>query len=118
MAEATQESERDVNFELSPDAVAILRRIAGFEDFDPAVEVLHMEKPGTGCKDAPRCWALQLAKATNAEYGAIGTLYDDELIAKHSGGELQLLATKHVDDVKVAGSDTVSYTHLTLPTKA
>jgi hypothetical protein len=62
-----------------------------------------MNKPGTGCKDAPRCWSLQLAKATNQEYQAVGTLYDDEFVTRHINGELALLATKHVDDLKVAG---------------
>ena len=104
LAEATGEPERNVNFELSPDAVAILRQIPEFSDFDPATEVLHMTKPGTGCKDAPRCWSIQLTKVTNGEYRAVPTLYDSEFIVRHKEAELVLLATKHVDDVKVAGT--------------
>ena len=105
LSEATDEDEREVNFELSPDAVQILKQCPGYEDFDPTLEVLHMVKPGTGCKDAPRCWSIQLTRITNGRFKAVGTLYDDEFIARHNkGGELELLATKHVDDLKVTGT--------------
>eukprot|EP00959_Pyramimonas_sp_CCMP1952_P139900 2927727-Pyramimonas_sp.AAC.1 len=35
---------------------------------------------------------------------AFPTLYDIEFIATHRDGGLALLATKHVDDIKVTGS--------------
>ena len=63
-----------------------------------------MTKPGTGCKDAPRCWSIQLTKVTNSDYNAVPTLYDDEFMTRHANSELALLATKHVDDVKVTGT--------------
>ena len=106
LAAATGEPEREVNFELSPDAVEVLRLCPGYEDFDHNTEVLHMIKPGTGCKDAPRCWSLKLAEATNTNYGAKGTTYDPELICRHDHtGELEFMATKHVDDLKCTGTD-------------
>ena len=106
LAEATQEPQREVCVELSPDAVAILRQCPGFTDFDETREVLRMTKPGTGCKDAPKCWSMKLASATNTAFGASGTTYDPELICRHNkAGELEFIATKHVDDLKCAGSD-------------
>ena len=36
LASATGEEPRDVNFELTPDATAILRQIPEFSDFDPS----------------------------------------------------------------------------------
>ena len=58
LGETTQEPEREVNFELSADAVTLLHQCKGFGDFGPSREVLHMTRPGTGCKDAPRCWSM------------------------------------------------------------
>ena len=72
LAKETGEPRREVNFELPEDAFAVLRTLKGYEDFDPATEVLHMLKPGTGCRDAPRCFALKLDKATNAAFSAPG----------------------------------------------
>jgi hypothetical protein len=62
-----------------------------------------MLKPGTGCKDAPRAWSICLTDATNAKFGARPSLHDHQLIMRHDKhGELEFLATKHVDDIKVA----------------
>ena len=83
LARATGEPERDVNFELSREAVAALRQCKGYEDFDGVHEVLHMTKPGTGCNDAPRCFSIQLTRATDDEFGAVGTTYDPQSFAKH-----------------------------------
>lgn len=105
LAEATGEAEREVNFDLSPDAVEILKKCPGYETFDVTTEVLRMVKPGTGCKDAPRCWSIKLAKATNTNFGAVGTTYDPELICRHSkDGTLEFMSTKHVDDLKCTGT--------------
>ena len=68
-----------------------------------------MSKPGTGCKDAPKCFALKLAQATNQEFGAKPSAVDDQLIMKHSATGLEFIGTKHVDDIKVGASpDTVA----------
>ena len=102
LAATTNEPAREVNFELKPESVAILRRFLGYEDFDMNSEVLHMTKPGTGCKDAPRCFAIKLAQATNQVFGARPSTTDEQLIIRHRGGQLDFLAGKHVDDIKIA----------------
>ena len=104
LAATTNEPSREVNFELKPDAVAILRKFPGYADYDPNTEVLHMLKPGTGCKDAPRCFAIKLALATNQVFGARPSTTDDQLIIRHRGGQLDFVAGKHVDDIKIACS--------------
>ena len=55
LAKTTNEPERQVCFELGDDAVEVLQQLPGYHDYDPDEEVLEMLKPGTGCKDAPRC---------------------------------------------------------------
>ena len=67
LAEATGEPLREVNFVLPSYCIPLLRRIPGYEDFNPAREVLHCEKPGTGCNDAPRCFSMKLAKITSRD---------------------------------------------------
>ena len=76
LAATTNEPAREVNFELSADTVEILRQIKGFENFDPSTEVLHCTKPGTGCKDAPRCFAIKLARATNDVFGCSSATHE------------------------------------------
>ena len=61
LAETTSERAREVNFELTGEAAAMLRLCPGYESFDPQREVLHCDKPGTGCGDAPRCFSIKLA---------------------------------------------------------
>ena len=39
--------------------------------------------------------------------GAKPLLHDEQLIVRHKGGELDFIATKHVDDIKVACTDRV-----------
>ncbi|MFM7985663.1 MAG: hypothetical protein ACKPKO_40760, partial [Candidatus Fonsibacter sp.] len=58
LAGATGEPLREVNFVLPANCIALLRQIPGYETFNPALAVLHCEKPGTGCNDAPRCFSL------------------------------------------------------------
>ena len=62
IAKQTGEARRAVSFELSDQAVAVLRTLPGYEDSDPRLEVLSCVRPGTGCKDAPRCWPIQLSR--------------------------------------------------------
>ena len=64
LAEQTGEPLREVNFILPPYCIPFLRKVPGFEDFNPTHEVLHCDKPGTGCNDAPRCFSLKLSKVT------------------------------------------------------
>ena len=64
--------------------------------------MLHNDKPGTGFKDAPRCFSLKLEKATRGRYQAKPLSYDDQLLVKHKHGRLVFIASVHVDDIKVA----------------
>ena len=71
-----------------------------------------MTKPGTGCKDAPKCFAIKLAQATNDRFGASPSLIDDQLIMRRTAGptdrgELDFIGSKHVDDIKVGAEDEV-----------
>ena len=95
---------REVNFDLSSEAVSMLRQCPGYEDFDPRTEVLSMTKPGTGCKDAPKCFAIKLSEATNRVFGAKPCSVDDQLIMRHGANGLDLIGTKHVDDIKIGGT--------------
>ena len=118
LAEATGEPLREVNFTLPSYAVALLKQIPGWEDFDPTTEVIHCEKPGTGCNDAPRCFSIKLAKVTRDICGMIPCTADNELCMLHKPcpshqkdgkGTMRLVAvmTKHVDDLKVTGEKSV-----------
>eukprot|EP00974_Lingulodinium_polyedra_P099521 9639492-Lingulodinium_polyedra.AAC.1 len=54
MSEAAHSTEtKDVNFELPGGSVSFLQQVPGFEHFNPQLEVLHCDKPGTGLRDAP-----------------------------------------------------------------
>jgi len=53
LAEITGAPMREVNFYLPKGSVAILQRLDGSTDFNPGLEVLHCDKPGTGLVDAP-----------------------------------------------------------------
>ncbi|MFM7977795.1 MAG: hypothetical protein ACKPKO_00635, partial [Candidatus Fonsibacter sp.] len=64
LAEATGEPLREVNFVCPAYCIALLRQIPGYETFNPTLEVLHCEKPGIICNDAPRCFSLELAQVT------------------------------------------------------
>ena len=108
LAEATGEPLREVNFVLPQYCITLLRQILGYEDFNPATEVLHCEKPGTGCNDAPRCFSLKLAQVTRNLCGLRPSTVDGELCMKHVAeagrSKLVVIMTKHVDDLKLAGT--------------
>jgi len=108
LAQLTGEPLREVNFYLPAANVSLLRQVAGFEDFNPALEVLHCDKPGTGSVDAPRCFSLKLSICTTQDCGMQPSSVDPELCMLHhkdGSGNLILvcLLTKHVDDVKITG---------------
>lgn len=67
LAQQTGEPKRDVNFEVTADVAAVLRTIPGYENFDHRSEVLACTRPGTGSKDAPRCWSMRLSRTTKVE---------------------------------------------------
>ena len=80
------------------------RTIPGFEDFNPALETLSLIKPGYGLKDAPRLWNMALTAALET-VGLKPLQADPQLFIKHSHGQLVLIASTHVDDLKAAGDD-------------
>ena len=107
LSELTGEPLREVNFTLPSASNGTLRKVKGFETFNPYREVLHCDKPGTGSVDAPRCFLLNLSKVTNDVCGMRPSSIDQELCMQHveRGGTQVLLAllTKHVDDIKITG---------------
>ena len=102
LAKMTGEPEREVNFTLPIGSAALLKRLPGFENFDVTNEVLHCDKPGTGLVDAPRAFSIKLSQITR-KLGLEPSSIDNELVLKHEGGQLVLMLTKHVDDLKIAG---------------
>ena len=82
LARCTGEPLRVVEFDLSPDDVKILRRIPGYETFDPATETLRMLKAIYGLKDAPRAWRKKLHQALYS-FGLRQLHAEAELYSKH-----------------------------------
>ena len=78
-------------------------KLQGFSDFRPDREVLHCDKPGTGLVDAPRAFSIKVGQVTS-KCGLRPTSVDPELVLKHENGSLIMMMTKHVDDLKIAGT--------------
>ena len=114
LAKLTGEPAREVNFYLPAYNMSQLRQIPGFETFDPRTEVLHCDKPGTGLVDAPRAFSLKLQMVTRDKCGLQPSTVDQELCYYHDNhGDLKLIMTKHVDDLKFAGDPAVIQTVMT-----
>ena len=97
---------RDVSFELWGEGLACLRQLPGFRDFNPQEEVLHCLKPGTGSRDAPKCFSLKFRKVTSA-FGFQPSSIDSELELLYRAGVLIMIILKHVDDIKMAGKKAI-----------
>ncbi|CAL1165400.1 unnamed protein product [Cladocopium goreaui] len=97
---------REVQITLPPGGEHLLRTIQGYSDFDPDAEVLVMLKPGFGLKDAPRLW-LKALKRVLTKIGVSPTKVDPQLLCMHRNGELVLLMTIHVDDIKLCGHPSI-----------
>ena len=94
---------RDVSFELTGEALRCLQAMPKFSGFDPRREVLHCLKPGTGCRDAPKCFSIKLRKVT-AAFGLRSCSVDAELeFLFDDSSRLQMAIVKHVDDLKMIG---------------
>ena len=114
LAAETGEAERDVNFDVCIRALPIVQQLPGYADFNPTTEVLHCDKPGTGCRDAPKAFSQKLRNTTRA-FGLRSALIDTELEGFWQGTELKMLVLKHVDDIKMCGPKeliTALVTHL------
>jgi len=103
LAELSGEKEREVNFFLPAKQIPLLRKVPGFEDFNPLSEVLHCDKPGTGLVDAPRAFSVKLKRLLQGKCVMTGSKVDAELLFKHINGKLVCIMTVHVDDLKIAG---------------
>ena len=106
VAKVKGEPKRDVQFDVPPGSVPILRMLDDYADFDGQSEVLDMLRGGFGLKDAPRLWNLVFSEVlTSLSYFPCQS--DFEVMCKHvkRDGKLLLvgLVAKHVDDVKGAG---------------
>jgi hypothetical protein len=104
LAKITGETLREVNFVLPRHNVEQLRKIKGYETFDPDTEVLHCVKPGTGSVDAPRAFSLKLADILT-KLKLTPSRVDPEIWYLHRDNNLCLVMTKHVDDLKVTGPE-------------
>ena len=69
LARLTGDKPREVNFYLPASNIPILRQVPGYEPFDPAKELLHCDKLGTGLVDAPRAFSLKLSMVTKERCG-------------------------------------------------
>jgi hypothetical protein len=93
---------RDVQISLPVGGEFLLRDIDGYRDFDAATEVLVLVKPGFGLRDAPRLWLLALKKVLT-RIGVTACQGDQQLFQMRENGQLSLLMTVHVDDIKMCG---------------
>ena len=106
LAELTGQEVRRVEFKLQAVDVPIIRRIPGFETFDPETEVLSMLKSIYGLKDAPRAWRKKLDQVLQS-FGMRPSTADAQIYLLHGPGvkangrrELKLILSTHVDDLK------------------
>ena len=96
---------RVVCMELPADSVALLRTIPGFETFRLALEVLELDKPGFGLKDAPHAWGVRFDKHMCEKQGLKSTHADGKLYLGHERLGMQPVlnaaVASHVDDLKM-----------------
>ena len=83
MAKLTGKKQREVNFYLPASSIPLLRKVPGFEDFDPAKEVLHCDKPSTGLVDAPLAFSIKLGMVTLDKCNLIPSKIDPEFCCRH-----------------------------------
>jgi hypothetical protein len=107
LAKFTGEQQREVNVYFLASNIPLLRRVPGFETFEPTKEVLHCDKPGTGLLDAPLHFSMKLGIASRDKFGLAPSKTDPELCCRWDNGEFTCIVTKHVDDLKVAGKPEV-----------
>ena len=105
LAKLEGEVKRSVQFTVPPGSLPLLRKLPGFEDFDGDREVLDMLRAGFGLKDAPRAWNMLLTQLIR-ECGLQPTKADDQIFIKlDRPGNLILVISAHVDDLKGCGEE-------------
>ena len=103
-AQIKGEVQRQVQFKVPPGIVAVLKQLSGYEDYDPMTEVLNMLRCAFGVKDAPRLWQVVLFKAL-LQCGLKPLQSDEKLYIMYNDGEMQMILSSHVDDLKGAASE-------------
>ena len=99
------EVKRKVQFTMPPGSIPVLRQLEGYEDFNPVTEVLLLLRCGFGLKDAPRLWQVML-KQVMEKTGGKPLISDPQIYVYHDAkGELQMIMSSHVDDLKGGGED-------------
>eukprot|EP00959_Pyramimonas_sp_CCMP1952_P430431 9015070-Pyramimonas_sp.AAC.1 len=83
LAEAAGEKERVACLTLPPGSAAALRPLPGFERCGESKHCLQRLKPGTGDKDAPRAFSLQLGRTARG-FGLTPTPRDEEFEASNN----------------------------------
>ena len=100
-AQMKDEVQRDVQFTVPPGSMHLLKKLPGFSDFHPLIEVLRMLRCGFGLKDAPRLWNKVLRTVLQA-LGLMPTQADPQLFVWHvpwnHRGESSL--TNSMDEMK------------------
>ena len=81
-AQLKDEVRRDVQFTVPPGSVNILKRLPGYQDFNPAREVLRMLRCGFGLKDAPRLWN-KILRQVLSQLGMTPLQSDPQLFVWH-----------------------------------
>ena len=82
---------------------------------------LECLKPAYGLVDAPLAWQLCLHESLEIACGAQSLLDENLYVWKNSQGDLEALATTHVDDIAAAGTPKFlkeTYTTTSLPSLA
>ncbi len=90
LSEITGEPIREVNFYLTSANIHLLHQVQGLADFNPSLEVLHCDKPGTGSVDAPQCFSMTLSICTTQQCGMVASSVDPELCLLHKDGVLSV----------------------------
>ena len=106
VAEQTSTQIRDVSFMPPKDCNDEIKRLAGFETWDPVHEVLHLLRPVYGLKDAPKMWKRKL-NDTLLKLGGIPAPTDNSVYCFYKGSRLTAAIATHVDDIKGCGEVSV-----------
>ena len=109
MSKLTGKEIRSASFSPPKGCEDVIRKLPGFEGYDPTQHEIVMLKPIYWSMDAPRAWRVRLHQALTQLQGkslacdsALYAWYHD---ADSSGKpRLCLICSAHVDDLKIAGT--------------
>ena len=104
LAKRTGEPRVTMQMDVPRNTTHILRRVPGFEQYDPVLHTLEMLKPGIGSVYAPRAWNIGLGD-TLKEAGMSATVAEPQFYVRHQKGRLVQALNVHVDDLKGADEE-------------